>query len=189
MLYGVSLGGMAARLCAIDDSRVAGAYLSSPPACARVAVSNHPNTMGLGAIPIIGELFNQAAEVAQDAYGWDILDRGDARLRARNPAHHPMMMVAMGSKDPYGHRETLDVWRHNYPRDNRHEGEVPPHADKCLKWFKTIKGAGHFWDEGDYPDYVKDMLNFYRLVIERHKTHEKNNVRGDHQNRQRRLQR
>ena len=170
MLYGVSLGGMAARLLALDDARVAAVYTRSAPACAQAAASNHHKMCGLLAlVPVISTIFEQAAEVARDAYGWDIIGAGDARTRPSNPAHGPLIMACMGEQDPYGHDEALAVWRHHYTGKRAEVDKSPRHARNQRKWFVTVKGAGHGWAGPEYPDLMEDMLAFYRLALSQNK--------------------
>jgi pimeloyl-ACP methyl ester carboxylesterase len=157
ILHGTSLGGMAAQRAAIDDRRVAGAFLVSTPGWPWDAI-------GKGA-----QIATPAANLISLAYGWDVLNDGDI-LRKRQPSgHHPFVCHVMGNRDRYDINLSKEVFRHWHHGEPGIFDRIPKEGEPCRKLFFTIDGAVHPGDKGPTPwdsdKFKKIETYFYRKIL------------------------
>lgn len=145
ILWGESLGAMAAARTAISDARVHAAFLKCPPAWPARVLTDIFQMVG-----------SPSWELINAAYGWNIVQDGDLRAHPPDPPHQPLICYAMGACDHHDIRQTQAVYRHWY-NDGRGSFEVWPGDNPThRKWFITIPGAPHEFDGHGFP--VLDQL-------------------------------
>jgi len=153
VLFGQSLGGMAAQVCAIDDARVDAAILIAPPAWPWHAIDHvvgntirHTELlpeslrepvkkMGLGLSTWIADLY-------KDRTG-NVLHEGSLFHYEANPEHEPLVLYVMGDKDEYDVNRTHQVWDHWYKGQDAVYNAGPRSAPDQSKWMVEIEGHGH----------------------------------------------
>ncbi|NJP07997.1 MAG: alpha/beta hydrolase [Chloroflexaceae bacterium] len=103
VLWGESLGGMAASRAALDDPRIHAVFLKSPP--------GYP-------VHILADLFAfvQASgyEALNEVYSCNIIDDGDIREHVAHPLHRPAICYVMGEHDHLDITRTRAVYAHWY---------------------------------------------------------------------------
>lgn len=140
ILWGESLGAMAAARVTISDTRIRGAFFKSPPAW--------PARVLADIFAVVHETDYAALNMI---YGWDIVGDGDIRRHHPEPPHQPLICYTMGEYDHHDIRFTRDVYRHWY-HGQRGSFEAWPGDDPQHRtWFVTIPGAGHAFDGQEFP--------------------------------------
>jgi pimeloyl-ACP methyl ester carboxylesterase len=154
LLWGESLGGMAAARTTISDARVRAAFLKSPPAWpARVLAD------------IFGVVGESHYEALNTVYGWDIVGDGDIRRHAPAPPQRPLVCYAMGEHDHHDIGYTREVYRHWYHgQQGGFEAWPGDDAQHCT-WFVTIPGAGHEFDGQGFPLLNQLVDRFFQHVV------------------------
>lgn len=154
IVWGESLGAMAAARTAISDSRIRAAFLKAPPAWpARV----------------LADIFSIVDETDYAAlnrvYGWDIVGDGDIRHHDPGPSHRPLICYTMGEHDHHDTDYTRTSYSHWYRGTagtlEAWPGDAPQHAT----WFVTIAGAGHEFDGHDFPLLNHLTDRFFQYVL------------------------
>ncbi len=156
ILWGESLGAMAAARTAISDDRVRAAFLKSPPAWpARVLAD------------IFGVVGEHDYAALNTVYGWDIVDDGDIRRHTPSPPHRPYICYTMGEHDHHDIYWTKAVSRHWYDGQwglfESWPGDDPEH----LTWFISVPDAGHEFDGAGFPLLQQLVDRFFSYVLTR----------------------
>jgi pimeloyl-ACP methyl ester carboxylesterase len=154
LLWGESLGAMAAARTAISDTRVRAALLKSPPAWpARVLAD------------IFGVVGERDYAALNTVYGWDIVGDGDIRRHDPDPPHRPLVCYVMGEHDHHDITFTRDVARHWYHGQRGNFASWPGDDPAHRTWFVTIAGAGHEFDGQDFPLLDQLVDRFFQYVV------------------------
>lgn len=153
ILAGVSLGAMASQRAAVQDSRVAGAFLVMPPSCGWDAIYAYLKTAA-----VAPDFLTRAGQFINDAYGWDIIQNGDVRNHPSRPAHSPKILVVMGTDDIYDIRKTRQVWEHWYSAEPARYDVSPRQAPEQSKWFLEAPDMGHSVGFNYYPGVNKNEV-------------------------------
>lgn len=154
LLWGESLGGMAAARTAISDARIRAAFLKAPPAW--------PARVLADIFGVVGETDYAAINTV---YGWDIVGDGDIRRHNPDPPHRPLVCYAMGEHDHHDITCTRAVARHWY-RGQHASAEAWPGDDPQHRvWFVTIPGAGHEFDGQGFPRLDQLVDRFFAHVL------------------------
>jgi pimeloyl-ACP methyl ester carboxylesterase len=154
LLWGESLGGMAAARTAISDARIRAAFLKSPPAWpARVLAD------------IFGVVGASDYAALNTVYGWDIVGDGDIRRQNADPPHCPLVCYAMGEHDHHGIAFTREVYRHWYHGQHGGCESWPGDDPQHRTWFVSIPGAGHEFDGQSFPLLNQLVDRFFQHVI------------------------
>ncbi len=154
ILWGESLGAMAAARAALSDTRIRAAFLKSPPAWpARV----------------LADIFSLVHETNYAAlntvYGWDIVCDGDIRQHNPDPVHRPLICYTMGEYDHHNIAFTREVYRHWYHDQSGNFETWPGDTLHQRKWFVTIPAAPHEFDGHSFPMLNQLFDRFMRTVL------------------------
>jgi pimeloyl-ACP methyl ester carboxylesterase len=163
LLHGGSLGAIAAKICAIRDPRVSGAFLKASPASAGVALKNCIQ-INKTAVKIPGPPQMISAAI-NAAYSYDVVHWSDVKSYPSSPDHRPRVFYALGQFDEYGYDATRSSFDHWYQGEEV-KPEVPPAAAwGQSKWFRTAWGAYHDFGLKEYPEMHTDVDDFFRLCV------------------------
>jgi pimeloyl-ACP methyl ester carboxylesterase len=162
ILYGGSLGALAAQVCAIRDARVSGAFLKSAPASAGIALANCVQAGGVkfrlpGQLKVLTSAINAT-------YGYDVIHWGCVKSYPGSPDHRPRVFYAIGQNEEYGYDATRSSFDHWY-QEEKVTLEVPPAAAwEQSKWFRTAWGGYHAFGLDYYPEMDTDVVDFFKLL-------------------------
>jgi pimeloyl-ACP methyl ester carboxylesterase len=154
ILWGESLGAMAAARTAISDARVQAAFLKSPPAW--------PARVLADIFQVVGE---HEYTALNSVYGWDIVGDGDIRRHAVSPPHCPRICYTMGEHDHHGIHWTKEVFQHWYDGQRGWFEAWPGDVAEHRTWFVTVPGAGHEFDGSGYPLLHQLVDRFFWHVL------------------------
>jgi len=154
-VMGESLGAMATQRTLAEDARISNAVCIHPPGWPWDAVGKSV-AWGmdgfLAGLPesarnLLGKFKDSAVGVGQlinSAYGFDILNDGDARCHTPHPPGNPRILYVFGQDDSYEPQKAREVWNHFYPEENAQAEVLPDQAPNQQKWFITVPGFRHF---------------------------------------------
>lgn len=148
ILNGVSLGGIAAQLAGIRDTRVRGLFL--------VACPGSP----LHAMGPLGALVNYC-------HGRDVLRDGDIRRIRQPDGHDPFVCYVIGTRDHYGIEATRESYSHW--RGVGAEGLFPSGTPDARKWFWAVPNAVHPGSNGqqiwEWDGFARLRWEFYSRLL------------------------
>ena len=162
ILHGGSMGALAAQVCAVRDTRVAGAFLKSSPASASIALANCLQAGGLK-LRLPGQL-KVLTSAINATYGYDVIHWGCVKSYPGSPDHRPRAFYAIGQHEEYGYDATRSAFDHWYQEENV-TLEVPPAAAwEQSKWFRTAWEGSHAFGLDYYPEMDTDVVDFFKLL-------------------------
>ncbi len=185
VLFGDSLGALAAQRTAIDDKRVHAAIIKSCPSSPWEAI--HTTFASVDVMPLMRyaaahyhiPTFNvrkldltwllPVAALINDLYSRDVLNDGDIVRHNANPAHLPRVLYVMGDQDHYGWERSKIRYDHWYLREPSTFNVWPADAPNEKKWFVLARGKGHTFGSWDWEHFYLLLDQFFGIVLPRHK--------------------
>ncbi|MBN8706944.1 MAG: alpha/beta fold hydrolase [Bacteroidetes bacterium] len=176
IVFGNSLGAAAAQRAAIEDERIAGAFLYAPPAWPWDAIgkTTHLKTqIVLDRIPPmlknnIADKSVVVGELIQSAYNRNILEEGDIRRYNHYPRHNPLVLYLMGTNDMYDCNLVHQVYDHWYQGVYAEYNVWPVDRPDDNKWFIEIPDANHdFYLQGWEP--LNELVKQFIEIVKRRK--------------------
>jgi len=183
ILFGDSLGALAAQRATIEDRRVSGAIFKSSPStpweaikisCANADASSvlksalaKRNLSRLKLPQIRLGWFAHLAHLINQLYGWDILHDGDIEHHDGHPAHVPTVLYLIGDQDEFGWKNSKRCYDHWYNGTSATFDVWPEDAPEEKKWFILAKGKGHNFGSWDWPEFYQLLDQFITLVLQR----------------------
>ena len=160
VLFGESLGAMAAQVSAATNPKVDAAFLMAPPAWPWQAIDHCIGHSLECAIRLPEELDRLVSPLRKLLKGAGlgvcdtinvhyserqkkILDSGCLFNHDCSPAHAPLVLYLMGTHDEYGIEHTRKVWGHWYKEESARLNASPSEAPNQKKWMIEVDGAGH----------------------------------------------
>lgn len=186
IVYGDSLGALAAQRATIDDERIDGAVFKASPSspleaidvsCSRLDASILLNQVaGQLGIPklrfppiYVGWICN-LARLARMYYGFDILRDGDILHHSASPRNRPRLLYVMGDEDEYGWRRTQLRFEHWYEGEPAKFNAWPEAAPDQMKWFVLAEGRDHNFGAWNWSEFLSLLDQYISYFVHRSTT-------------------
>jgi pimeloyl-ACP methyl ester carboxylesterase len=181
ILFGDSLGALAAQRTTVDDERVAAAIIKSCPSSPWEAIQTTFSSVDI--TPLVHYLsqryrlprfnvrkldFTWAVPVAafiNDVYERDVLNDGDIQRHNASPSHKPRVLFLMGDQDHYGWERSKLRYDHWYEGEPSTFNVWPADAPNEKKWFVLAPGKGHTFGSWDWEDFYRLIDQFFEIVL------------------------
>lgn len=180
VLFGDSLGALAAQRTAVDDERVAAALIKSCPSSPWDAIQTAFSSVDF--TPVLGYFFERykipcftlrkldltwlmpVAAFINDMYERDVLNDGDIRRHNGHPAHKPRILFLIGDQDHFGWERSKLRYDHWYEGEPSTMNVWPADAPRDSKWFILAEGKGHTFGSWDWPLFYPLLDQFFEVV-------------------------
>lgn len=184
ILFGDSLGALAAQRTTVDDERVAAAIIKSCPSSPWEAIQTFFSNVDIS--PVIAALAQRynlplisvrkfdlgwlvpIASFINDMYERDVLRDGDIAHHNANPMHKPRLLFLMGDQDHYGWERSKVRYDHWYSNEPSTFNVWPADAPNEKKWFVLAKGKGHTFGSWDWEGFYPLIDQFFEIVLAQH---------------------
>lgn len=181
ILFGDSLGALAAQRTAVDDERVSAALIKSCPSSPWDAIQMAFSSVDC--TPLLTYLVSKykipsftlrkldltwlmpVAAFINDMYERDVLNDGDIRRHNGNPVHKPRILFLMGDQDHYGWERSKLRYDHWYEGETSTLDVWPAEAPAESKWFVLAEGKGHTFGSWDWPLFYPLLDQFFDVVL------------------------
>lgn len=182
ILFGDSLGALAAQRTTVDDERVAAAIIKSCPSSPWEAIQTVFSSVDIS--PLLRHLSQRyhlpmvnvrkldltwllpVAAFINDVYERDVLNDGDIRRHNASPSHKPRLLFLMGDQDQYGWERSKLRYDHWYEGEPSTFNVWPADAPNEKKWFVLAKGKGHTFGSWDWDGFYPLIDQFFEIVLE-----------------------
>jgi pimeloyl-ACP methyl ester carboxylesterase len=181
ILFGDSLGALAAQRTTVDDERVHAAIIKSCPSSPWEAIQTAFS--GVDVTPMLAYLsrryrlpqFNvrkldftwllPLVALINDVYERDVLNDGDIKRHTANPSHAPRLLYVMGDQDHYGWERSKTRYDHWYAGEPATFNVWPAEAPHEKKWFVLAEGKAHTFGGWDWDGFYPLLDQFFRIVL------------------------
>ncbi len=181
ILFGDSLGALAAQRTIVDDERVAGAIIKSCPSSPWEAIQTFFSNIDVSpTIRFLAERYHfpvfsirkfdlpwlvPIASILNDIYERDVLNDGDIARHNANPSHKPRLLYLMGDQDHYGWERSKIRYDHWYAGEPSTFNVWPADAPKENKWFVLAPGKAHTFGSWDWDGFYTLIDQFFTIVV------------------------
>jgi pimeloyl-ACP methyl ester carboxylesterase len=181
ILFGDSLGALAAQRTTIDDDRVFAAIIKSCPSSPWEAIQTFFSNVDV--TPLLQALAERyrlpavsvrkfdlpwlipLASSINDMYERDVLNDGDIARHNGNPSHKPRLLFLMGDQDHYGWERSKVRYDHWYSGEPSTFNVWPAAAPNEKKWFVLAPGKGHTFGSWDWDGFYPLVDQFFSIVL------------------------
>ncbi len=181
ILFGDSLGGLAAQRTVVDDERVSAAIIKSCPSSPWEAIQTFFSNVDVSPlIRIVAERFHfpvfsvrkfdlpwlvPFGSLINDLYEKDVLNDGDIKRHNASPLHKPRLLFVMGDQDHYGWERSKVRYDHWYEGEPSTFNLWPADAPNEKKWFVLAKGRAHTFGSWDWDGFYPLIDQFFSIVL------------------------
>lgn len=181
ILFGDSLGGLAAQRTTVDDERVHAAIIKSCPSSPWEAIQTvFANVNPTPVLTYLSRRYGMRqftvrtldltwllplVALINDVYERDVLNDGDIVRHNANPAHAPRLLYLMGDKDHYGWERSRTRYDHWYTGEPSTFNVWPADAPCEKKWFVLAEGKGHTFGSWDWEGFYPLLDQFFGIVL------------------------
>jgi pimeloyl-ACP methyl ester carboxylesterase len=181
ILFGDSLGALAAQRTVVDDERVSAAIIKSCPSSPWEAIQTFFSNVDVSPlIRIVAErlhfpVFNVRkfdlpwlvpfGSLINDLYEKDVLNDGDIKRHNASPLHKPRLLFVMGDQDHYGWERSKIRYDHWYEGEPSTFNLWPADAPNEKKWFVLAKGRAHTFGSWDWDGFYPLIDQFFEIVL------------------------
>jgi pimeloyl-ACP methyl ester carboxylesterase len=181
ILFGDSLGALAAQRTTVDDDRVHAAIIKSCPSSPWEAIETFFSNVDI--TPLLQALAERyrlpafsvrkfdlpwlipLASCINDMYERDVLNDGDIARHNGSPSHKPRLLFLMGDQDHYGWERSKVRYDHWYAGEPSTFNVWPADAPNEKKWFVLAPGKGHTFGSWDWDGFYPLIDQFFRIVL------------------------
>lgn len=181
VLFGDSLGALAAQRTTIDDERVHAAIIKSCPSSPWEAIQTTFASVDI--MPLMKYLSQRfklpvlaipkldltwllpVAALINDLYERDVLNDGDIVRHIANPKHAPRVLYLMGDQDHYGWERSKIRYDHWYAHEPSTFNIWPADAPNEKKWFVLAPGKAHTFGSWDWEQFYELIDQFFGIVL------------------------
>ena len=181
VLFGDSLGALAAQRTMVDDERVSASIIKSCPSSPWEAIQTAFSSVDITrVVDIVAERYHlpkftvrkldltwllPVAALINDLYERDVLNDGDIQRHNASPSHKPRVLFVIGDQDHYGWERSKVRYDHWYAGEPSTFNIWPADAPNEKKWFVLAKDRGHTFGSWDWDEFYPLVDQFFSIVL------------------------